>query len=209
MHTDLVAEYRHLNEVSGFIGAQQAYGGGVGGHGIGVKICGLVLAIGIDLYGRYSVIVVDRDIQQQRSAIIGKLELLPDQTGGGSSLPAYFVMELTSHAVLAYKTRAQRQSLAGVVQGILEGILVKVIVKHYVTDIGQTEIGQRKAQYEIWITITHSITEQRTASEVGTRVCGLIAKTDAIDVIDVKKWRLINTGFLLCFHPVHTVIDKS
>ena len=169
----------------------------------------MILAIGIDLYGRYSVIVVDRNIQQQRSAIIGELELLPDQTGGGSSLPAYFVLEFTTHAVLAYKTRAQRQSLSGTVQGVLECIPVKVIVKHYVTNVGQTEIGQRKAQYEIWITIAHSITEQRTASEAGTGVGGLVAKTDAIAVVDVKTWRLIHTDFLLCFYPVHPVIHKS
>ena len=169
----------------------------------------MILAIGIDLYGRYSVIVVDRNIQQQRSAIIGELELLPDQTGGGSSLPAYFVLEFTTHAVLAYKTRAQRQGLSDIVQGVLEGVSVKVVVKHYVTDISQAEIGQRKAQYEIWITITHSITEQRTASEVGTGVGDLVAKTDAIAVIDVKAWRLINTDFLLCFQPGHTIIVVS
>ena len=169
----------------------------------------MILAIGIDLYGWHSVIAVDRDIQQQRNTIICELELLPDQAGGGSSLPAYFVLELTAHAVLAYKTRAERQSLSGVVQGVLEGIPIKVIVKHYVTNVGQTEIGQRKAQYEIWITITHSITEQRTASEVGTGVGDLVAKTDAIAVIDVKAWRLINTDFLLCFQPGHTIIVVS
>ena len=99
--------------------------------------------------------------------------------------------------------------MSDIVQGVLEGILIKVVVKHYVTDVGQAEICQWKAQYEIWITITHSITKQRTASEVGTGICGLATKTDAIAVIDVKAWRLIHTDFFLCFQPGHSIVVVS
>ena len=207
--TDLITQHCHFNHIAWCIYLGQGNCGCGVGCGIGIVGWFFKCAVYINLHSRNSGIGIDTNIQQQGTTVIGKLKLLPLNTGSYTRLPTNFSGKVYTICILSYKSLADVFYNSFAFGYISKGISIKIVVKHNVAHIGQTEIAQGEAQHQVRSKIAGGITEQFGTSKVAAEILGLIAKADASWIIYIKQGWLIDLSFVLRWQPVYSIKPKT